>query len=69
MASCKLAQKIACTYAPISANNSQSVEAIQSPTGMKAGRTQQTVLSGNSVLHVSSVHINFYILPAQAQKR
>lgn len=69
MASCKLAHKIACTYTPILTNNSQDVEAIQSPTGMKAGRKKQTALSGSSVLHISSVHINFYISPAQAQKR
>lgn len=41
MASCKLAQKIAHTYAPVLTSNSQNVEAIQSPTGMKAGRKQQ----------------------------
>lgn len=69
MASCKLAPKIPCTYAPILTNNGQNVEAVQSPTGKKAGRKKQTVLSWSSALHISYVHINFHISPAQAQKR
>lgn len=70
MASHKLApKKNACTYAPVLTNKCQNVEAIPTKSNWyEAGGKQQIGLSESSVVYISIVDINVYILPAQAQK-